>query len=83
MEPGTSPLYNVPGGDETGYVIRGRARIDLLADDQETVIETQDLGPGDVYTFRKGLLQRWTVTEAFEKFVIVADPEPAPEPPEV
>jgi len=66
--PATSPLYDFPLGDESGYVIRGSATIELL-DSGETV----ELETGDLYSFRKGTLSRWRVHEPFEKFVVVAD----------
>ncbi|MGO4584039.1 cupin domain-containing protein [Arthrobacter sp. 2RAF6] len=68
VEPATSPLYDVPLGDESGYVIRGSASIELL-DSGETV----ELKAGDLYSFKKGTLSRWTVHEPFEKFVVVTD----------
>lgn len=67
-EPATSPLYDFPLGDESGYVVHGRATIELL-DTGETV----QLSPGDLYSFRKGTLSRWTIHEPFQKFVVVAD----------
>lgn len=71
-EPATSPLYDVPLGDESGYVVTGRATIELL-DSGRTV----ELGAGQCYTFRKGTLTRWTIHEPFVKFVVVNDGPPA------
>lgn len=68
VAPAVSPLYDVPLGDESGYVIEGRATIELL----ETG-ETLELGAGDLYSFRKGTLSRWTIHEPFKKFVVVND----------
>lgn len=68
MQPATSPLYDAPLGDEAGYVIRGTATVELL-DSGESI----ELRPGDLYSFTKGTLMRWTIHEPFEKFVVVAD----------
>ena len=68
VEPAVSPLYDAPLGDESGYIIRGTATVELI-DSGERV----DLGPGDLYSFTKGTLMRWTIHEPFEKFVVVAD----------
>lgn len=68
VEPAVSPLYDIPLGDESGYVIRGSATIELL-DAGETV----ELRAGDLYSFKKGTLTRWTFHEAFTKFVVVND----------
>lgn len=67
-EPATSPLYDVPLGDESGYVIRGSATIELV-----DTGETCELRSGDLYSFAKGTLTRWTIHESFEKFVVVTD----------
>jgi uncharacterized cupin superfamily protein len=32
-----------------------------------------ELKAGDLYSFKKGTLSRWTIHEPFEKFVVVAD----------
>ncbi|WP_028934069.1 cupin domain-containing protein [Pseudonocardia spinosispora] len=64
----TSPLYDVPMGDESGYVVRGRVTIELV-DTGETV----ELNAGDLYSFKKGTMTRWTFHEPFEKFVVVTD----------
>ena len=74
--PGESPLYDMPLGDETGLVLEGRATIEFL-DRQGKVTSTAELRAGDVYTYEKGTLQRWRVHEAFRKFVIVVDDQPA------
>jgi uncharacterized cupin superfamily protein len=66
--PATSPLYDVPLGDESGYVIRGSATIELI--DSGASVE---LKVGDLYSFKKGTLSRWTIHEPFEKFVVVTD----------
>jgi uncharacterized cupin superfamily protein len=66
--PATSPLYDFPLGDESGFVIEGSATIELL-DSGETV----ELHPGDLYTFRKNTLSRWTIHQPFTKFVVVND----------
>jgi uncharacterized cupin superfamily protein len=63
-----SPLYDIPLGDESGYVIRGSATIELL-----DTGETLELAAGDLYTFRKNTLTRWTIHEPFLKFVVVND----------
>lgn len=68
VEPAVSPLYDVPLGDESGYVIRGSATIELI----DTGDELQ-LRAGDLYSFTKGTLSRWTIHESFEKFVVVTD----------
>lgn len=68
-EPATSPLYDVPLGDESGYVIRGSATIELIDTGEEV-----ELKAGDLYSFKKGTLTRWTIHESFEKFVVVTDP---------
>lgn len=68
VEPATSPLYDVPLGDESGYVIRGSATIELIESGEKV-----ELKAGDAYTFLKGTLTRWTIHEPFEKFVVVAD----------
>lgn len=73
--PGTSPLYDIPGGDESGMVIRGSATIEFLADD-DSVVDTAELRPDSVYTIPKGTVMRWTIHEDFKKFVIVADDAP-------
>ena len=67
-EPATSPLYDAALGDESGYVIRGSATVELV----ETGARLS-LSPGDLYSFTKGTLMRWTIHEPFEKFVVVAD----------
>ncbi len=72
VEPGVSPLYDIPLGDETGMVLEGSATIELL-DADHRVKSTLQLRTGDVYTFEKGTLQRWQVHESFRKFVIVVD----------
>ncbi|MFD2757804.1 cupin domain-containing protein [Gulosibacter faecalis] len=68
VEPAVSPLYDIPLGDESGYVIRGSATIELL-----DTGETLELAAGDLYTFRKNTLTRWTIHEPFLKFVVVND----------
>lgn len=68
VEPGESPLYDVPLGD--------RPTIEFL-DRQGKVTSTAELRAGDVYPYEKGTLQRWRVHEAFRKFVIVVDDQPA------
>ena len=75
VEPGVSPLYDMPLGDETGLVLEGCATIEFL-DRQHRVTSTAELRRGDVYTYEKGTLQRWRVHEAFRKFVIVVDDQP-------
>lgn len=72
VQPATSPLYDIPLGDESGYVIAGSATIELL-DSGESVA----LRVGDLYSFRKGTLTRWTIHEPFTKFVVVNDGPPA------
>lgn len=67
VQPSTSPLY-APVGDESGYVIEGSATIEFLETGEKV-----ELKAGDLYTFAKGTLQRWTVHEPFKKFVVVAD----------
>jgi uncharacterized cupin superfamily protein len=32
-----------------------------------------ELQAGDLYSFKKGTLTRWTIHEPFQKFVVVAD----------
>lgn len=76
VSPSTSPLYDVPLGDETALVLEGRATVEFL-DRSGGIRSTSELKPGDVYTFEKGTLQRWHVHEAFRKFVIVVDDQPA------
>ena len=66
--PATSPLYDVPLGDESGYVIEGSATIELI-DSGKSV----ELKAGDLYSFAKGTLTRWTIHEPFKKFVVVTD----------
>jgi uncharacterized cupin superfamily protein len=72
VQPAISPLYDIPLGDESGYVIEGSATIELV-DSGETV----DLNAGQLYTFKKGTLTRWTIHEPFKKFVVVSDSPPA------
>lgn len=72
VHPATSPLYDFPLGDESGYVIEGSATIDLLASHQSI-----RLNAGDLYSFKKGTLSRWTIHEPFTKFVVVNDGPPA------
>lgn len=67
----TSPMYDFPLGDESGYVIHGSATIELL--DSGQVVQ---LKAGDLYSFRKGTMSRWTFHEPFQKFVVVADGAP-------
>lgn len=67
-EPAESPLYDAPLGDESGYVIRGSATVHLVETGQEV-----ELRAGDLYSFSKGTLMRWSVHEPFEKFVVVVD----------
>ena len=67
-QPATSPLYDVPLGDESGYVIEGSADIELV-DSGEVV----HLKAGQLYSFKKGTLTRWTIREPFKKFVVVND----------
>ena len=72
-QPATSPLYDFPLGDESGYVIEGSATIAFPDSDQSV-----HLHAGDLYTFRKNTLSRWTIHEPFTKFVVVNDgPAPA------
>ena len=71
VQPATSPLYDFPLGDESGYVIEGSATIELL-DSGRSV----DLNPGDLYSFTKGTLSRWTIHKPFKKFVVVNDGPP-------
>jgi uncharacterized cupin superfamily protein len=68
VEPSVSPLYDIPLGDESGYVIHGSATIELL-----DTGETLELGAGDLYMFGKNTLTRWTIHEPFMKFVVVGD----------
>jgi uncharacterized cupin superfamily protein len=72
VQPATSPLYDVPLGDESGYVIEGSATIELV-DTGETV----SLSAGQLYSFKKGTLTRWTIHQPFTKFVVVNDGPPA------
>jgi len=72
VQPATSPLYNIPLGDESGFVIEGSATIELIDSG-----ETLELKAGDLYSFTKGTLSRWTIHEPFKKFVVVND-GPAP-----
>ena len=75
VQPSVSPLYDMPLGDETGLVLEGRATIEFL-DRHGRVTSTAELRVGDVYSYEKGTLQRWTVQEPFRKFVIVVDDQP-------
>jgi len=68
VEPATSPLYDVPLGDESGYVLKGSATIEII--DSGEVVE---LNAGDLYSFKKGTLTRWTIHQPFKKFVVVND----------
>ena len=68
VQPATSPLYDVPLGDESGFVIEGSADIELV-DTGEVV----HLAAGQLYSFKKGTLTRWTILEPFTKFVVVND----------
>jgi uncharacterized cupin superfamily protein len=68
VQPATSPLYDVPLGDESGYVIEGSATIELLESGQST-----ELKAGQLYSFKKGTLTRWIIHEPFRKFVVVND----------
>ncbi|HJQ48089.1 MAG TPA: cupin domain-containing protein [Amycolatopsis sp.] len=72
VQPATSPLYDFPLGDESGYVIGGSATIELLDTGQ-----TLELKAGDLYSFTKGTLSRWTIHAPFKKFVVVNDAPPA------
>jgi uncharacterized cupin superfamily protein len=76
VEPGVSPLYDMPLGDETGLVLEGSATIEFLDQNYE-VVQTQSLREGDAYTYEQGTLQRWTVHAPFRKFVIVVGDQPA------
>ena len=67
-EPAVSPLYDAPLGDESGYIIRGSATVELIDAGRQV-----ELRAGDLYSFTKGTLMRWTIHEPFEKFVVVAD----------
>ena len=68
VQPGVSPLYDVPLGDESGYVIEGSADIEIV--DTGEVVHLQ---AGQLYSFKKGTLTRWTILEPFTKFVVVND----------
>ena len=68
VQPAVSPLYDVPLGDESGYVIEGSADIEIV-DTGEVV----HLKAGQLYSFTKGTLTRWTILEPFTKFVVVND----------
>lgn len=68
VQPAVSPLYDVPLGDESGYVIEGSADIELV-DSGEVV----HLEAGQLYSFKKGTLTRWSILEPFTKFVVVND----------
>lgn len=72
VQPSTSPLYDIPLGDESGYVIEGSATIELVDSG-----ETLQLKAGQLYSFKKGTLTRWTIHEPFKKFVVVNDGPPA------
>jgi uncharacterized cupin superfamily protein len=67
-QPATSPLYDVPLGDESGFVVEGRASVELVESGE--VIEMR---AGQSYTLGKGTLTRWTIHEPFVKFVVVND----------
>jgi uncharacterized cupin superfamily protein len=67
-EPSVSPLYDVPFGDESGYVIAGSATIEFVDSGEKL-----ELKAGQMYSLTKGTLQRWTVHETFIKFVVAAD----------
>jgi uncharacterized cupin superfamily protein len=68
VEPAVSPLYDVPLGDESGYVISGSATIEFIDSGEKL-----ELKAGEMYSMAKGTLQRWTVHEPFIKFVVVSD----------
>jgi uncharacterized cupin superfamily protein len=68
VQPAVSPLYDVPLGDESGYVIEGSADIEIVATG-----EVVHLQAGQLYSFKKGTLTRWTILEPFTKFVVVND----------
>jgi uncharacterized cupin superfamily protein len=72
VQPATSPLYDIPLGDESGYVIEGSATIELLESG-----ESVELKAGQLYSFKKGTLTRWIIHEPFKKFVVVNDGPPA------
>lgn len=68
VQPATSPLYDVPLGDESGFVIEGSADIELVDTGEVVRLEA-----GQLYSFAKGTLTRWTILEPFTKFVVVND----------
>lgn len=68
VEPAVSPLYDISLGDESGYVMSGSATIELL-----DTGEKRELHAGELYTFQKNTMTRWTIHEPFMKFVVVND----------
>jgi uncharacterized cupin superfamily protein len=68
VQPATSPLYDVPLGDESGYVLEGAATIELIHSGERV-----ELNAGDLYSLQKGTLTRWTIHQPFKKFVVVND----------
>lgn len=67
-DPAADRPFDMPQGDESAYVIRGSATVELV----ETG-ERVELNAGDLYFFAKGTPTRWTVHEPMEKFVVVTD----------
>ena len=68
VQPSVSGVYDIPLGDESGFVIEGSADIELL--DTGKVIR---LEAGQLYSFKKGTRTRWTILTPFKKFVVVSD----------
>ena len=68
VQPAVSPLYDVPLGDESGFVIEGSATIEFIKSGEKV-----ELRAGQMYTLTKGTLTRWTIHTPFKKFVVVND----------
>ena len=68
VQPAVSPFYDVPLGDESGFVIEGSATIEFIKSGEKV-----ELRAGQMYTLTKGTLTRWTINTPFKKFVVVND----------
>ena len=69
--PATSPLYDFVAGDESGHILEGRVTVELVETGEQV-----ELAAGDVYSFAKGTLSRWTVHEPVLKVAVIAHSDP-------
>lgn len=68
VQPSVSGIYDIPLGDESGFIIEGAADIELLDSGKVIHIEA-----GQLYSFKKGTRTRWTILSPFKKFLVVND----------